>query len=315
MLAYVLRRLLHMIPVMLIVSLVSFAIMRFVPGDPALLIAGSEASEVQVEALREQLGLNQPLPQQLLDWYGGMFRGDLGQSILLGRSVTEAMLERLPVSASLALYALLLTVVFGLASGMLAALHSNSWIDQACMTMALLGVSVPNFWLGLMLIIVFSVHLGWLPTGGYVPFTEDPAGWLRAATLPAVSLALMQVGLLARMTRSTMVETLGQDYIRTAQAKGLPEWIVVGKHALANVMIPIVTVIGIVFSLLVSGAVVIESVFSIPGVGRLVANGILRRDYPLIQGSLLITTAILLLINLMVDILYAYLDPRIRHGR
>lgn len=315
MLAYVLRRLLHMIPVMLIVSLVSFAIMRFVPGDPALLIAGSEASEVQVEALREQLGLNKPLPQQLLDWYGGMFRGDLGQSILLGRSVTEAMLERLPVSASLALYALLLTVVFGLASGMLAALHSNSWIDQACMTMALLGVSVPNFWLGLMLIIVFSVHLGWLPTGGYVPFTEDPAGWLRAATLPAVSLALMQVGLLARMTRSTMVETLGQDYIRTAQAKGLPEWIVVGKHALANVMIPIVTVIGIVFSLLVSGAVVIESVFSIPGVGRLVANGILRRDYPLIQGSLLITTAILLLINLMVDILYAYLDPRIRHGR
>lgn len=315
MLAYVLRRLLHMIPVMLIVSLVSFAIMRFVPGDPALLIAGSEASEVQVEALREQLGLNKPLPQQLFDWYGGMFRGDLGQSILLGRSVTEAMLERLPVSASLALYALLLTVVFGLASGMLAALHSNSWIDQACMTMALLGVSVPNFWLGLMLIIVFSVHLGWLPTGGYVPFTEDPAGWLRAATLPAVSLALMQVGLLARMTRSTMVETLGQDYIRTAQAKGLPEWIVVGKHALANVMIPIVTVIGIVFSLLVSGAVVIESVFSIPGVGRLVANGILRRDYPLIQGSLLITTAILLLINLMVDILYAYLDPRIRHGR
>jgi peptide/nickel transport system permease protein len=315
MLNYVLRRLLHMIPVMLIVSLVSFAIMRFVPGDPALLIAGSEASDVQVEALREQLGLNKPILQQLVDWYAGVFRGDLGQSILLGRSVTEAMLERLPVSGSLALYALLLTIAFGLAGGLIAALRNNTWIDQVCMTVALLGVSIPNFWLGLMLIIVFSVHLGWLPTGGYVPFTEDAVGWLQSATLPAVSLALMQVGLLARMTRSTMLETLGQDYVRTAQAKGLPEWIVVSKHALANVMIPIVTVIGIIFSLLVSGAVVIESVFSIPGVGRLVANGILRRDYPLIQGSLLITTAILLLINLMVDILYAYLDPRVRHGR
>jgi peptide/nickel transport system permease protein len=315
MLVYVLRRLLHMIPVMLIVSLISFAIMRFVPGDPALLIAGSEASDAQVNALRTQLGLDKPVLQQLLDWYGGLFRGDLGQSILLGRGVTEAMLERLPVSGSLALYALLLTIVFGLAGGLIAALRNNSWIDQACMTLALLGVSVPNFWLGLMLIILFSVHLGWLPTGGYVPFTEDLLGWLQTATLPAISLALMQVGLLARMTRSTMVETLGQDYIRTAQAKGLPEWVVVGKHALANVMIPIVTVIGIIFSLLVSGAVVIESVFSIPGVGRLVANGILRRDYPLIQGSLLITTAILLLINLLVDVLYAYLDPRVRHGR
>ena len=315
MLVYVLRRLLHMIPVMLIVSLISFAIMRFVPGDPALLIAGSEASDAQVNALRTQLGLDKPVLQQLFDWYGGLFRGDLGQSILLGRGVTEAMLERLPVSGSLALYALVLTIVFGLAGGLVAALRNNSWIDQACMTLALLGVSVPNFWLGLMLIILFSVHLGWLPTGGYVPFTEDFLSWLRTATLPAISLALMQVGLLARMTRSTMVETLGQDYIRTAQAKGLPESVVVGKHALANVMIPIVTVIGIIFSLLVSGAVVIESVFSIPGVGRLVANGILRRDYPLIQGSLLITTAILLLINLLVDVLYAYLDPRVRHGR
>ena len=225
----------------------------------------------------------------------------------------DVTLERLPTSLSVALYALVLTVLGGLASGVIAAMRQNSWIDQAVMTVALLGVSLPNFWLALMLIILFAVHLGWLPSGGYVDFREDFVGWLRAATLPAVSLAMLQMGLLARITRSTMLEVLRQDYIRTARAKGLPEHLVIGKHALKNVMIPVITVLGIVFSLLLSGSVVIETIFSIPGMGSLLGSSILRRDYPVIQGGLLFVAAMLLVLNLVVDVLYAYFDPRVRY--
>jgi peptide/nickel transport system permease protein len=177
---------------------------------------------------------------------------------------------------------------------------------------ALLGVSLPNFWLALVMIVLFSVHLGWLPTGGYVPFTKDPIGWLRTATLPAVALALMQAGLLTRITRSTMLEVLNQDYIRTARAKGLPEWIVVGRHALANVMMPIVTMIGLVLSVLLSGSIVIETIFGVPGIGSLLGSAISNRDYPMIQGGLLFVTTALLLLNIVIDLLYTSLDPRIR---
>jgi peptide/nickel transport system permease protein len=194
-----------------------------------------------------------------------------------------------------------------------AAMRQNTWIDQLLMTIALIGVSLPNFWLGLMLIILFAVNLGWLPSGGYVPLSESFAGWLASTTLPAISLALLQMGLLARITRSTMLEVLQQDYIRTARAKGMPPRIVIGKHALKNVMIPVITVIGIIFSLLIGGSVVIETVYSIPGVGRLVGSAILRRDYPVIQGSLLVIAGMLVFINLVVDVLYAYFDPRVRY--
>ena len=312
---YIVRRLLSAIPVLFLVTLISFLIMKLVPGDPATIIGGLQATPAEIEHIRRQLGLDQPFHIQVLSWYGQLLRGNLGDSFLLGRSVTRAIVERLPVTLSISFYALVLTLLVALTSGVMAALRQNTWVDQLFMTFALIGVSLPNFWLGLMLIILFAVHLQWLPSGGYVPLTQDFGGWLASATLPAISLSLLQMGLLARITRSTMLEVLRQDYIRTAQAKGMPPWIVVGKHALKNVMIPVITVIGIIFSLLLGGSIVIETVYSIPGVGRLIGSAILRRDYPVIQGGLLFIATMLVFINLLVDILYAYFDPRVRYGR
>ncbi|MCP5150425.1 MAG: ABC transporter permease [Ectothiorhodospiraceae bacterium] len=313
MIRYIINRLLISIPVLFLVSLISFSIMQLVPGDPAVLIAGLSATPAEVEQVRIQLGLDKPFHVQLLSWYGNMLDGNLGTSLLLGRDVLEVTLERLPVSFSIALYALVLTVAVGIFSGIVAALRQNTWVDQIVMTIALVGVSLPNFWLALMLVILFAVQLGWLPSSGYVDFREDLVGWFQAATLPAVSLAMLQMGLLARITRSTMLEVLRQDYIRTARAKGLPHYRVVGKHALKNVMIPVITVLGIIFSLLLSGSVVIETIFSIPGMGSLLGSSILRRDYPVIQGGLLFVATMLLLLNLVVDVLYAYFDPRVRY--
>jgi peptide/nickel transport system permease protein len=247
-----------------------------------------------------------------LSFYGNLAQGDLGRSLLLGQPVTEAIVQRLPPTLWIAAYALLLTVVLGLATGVVAALRHNTWVDQVVTVIALLGVSLPNFWLGLVMIVLFSVQLGWLPTSGYVAPTESVIDFLRTATMPAVALALLQIGLLTRITRAAMLEVLSQDYIRTARAKGLPEVIVVLKHALANVMIPVVTVVGLIFSVLISGSIVIETVFSVPGMGSLLGNAILRRDYPMIQGGLLVVTTALVLLNLITDVLYAYFDPRIR---
>ena len=310
---YVLRRLASAVPVLLLVTLISFGIMQIVPGDPAMIIAGLGATPQEVARVRTQLGLDRPPLVQLARWYQGLARGDLGQSLLLGRSVSRAVVERLPVTLSLSAYALLLTLGIGIPSGVLAALRPNTWLDQAVMTLALLGVSFPSFWLGLMLIVVFAVQLDWLPSGGYMPLTESLRGWLRSVTLPAISLALLQVGLLARITRATMLDVLDQDYVRTARTKGLPGRVVVWKHAFRNVLIPVVTVTGIVVSLLLSGSVVIETVYSIPGIGRLLASAVLRRDYPMIQGGLLVTAVALVLLNLLVDVLYGFLDPRVRY--
>jgi peptide/nickel transport system permease protein len=311
--AYVARRVLSAIPVLFLVTLIAFGIMQIVPGDPAMIIAGLGATPQEVARVRAQLGLDQPRHVQLIRWYQGLARGDLGDSLLLGRSVSRALVERHPVTLSLTGYALLLTLVVGILSGVAASLHPNTWIDQALMTIALLGVSFPSFWLGLMLIVLFAVHLDWLPSGGYVPLSESVVGWLRSTTLPAVSLALLQIGLLARIVRATMLEVLGQDYIRTARTKGLPARAVVWKHAFRNVMIPVVTIVGIITSLLLSGSVVIETVYSVPGIGRLLGSAVLRRDYPVIQGGLLVTAAGFVLLNLLVDVLYAYLDPRVRY--
>ena len=309
----ILQRLAGAIPVVLLVTLITFGLMRLIPGDVSAALAGVSATPAEREQIRHNLGLDEPVQVQLVKWYGGLLRGDLGRSLFLGKPVTQATFERLPVSLSLSAYALILTLLLGLASGILAAMRQNTWVDQAAMIFAMIGISLPNFWLGLMMIVLFSVHLGWLPTGGYVPLEQDFVGWLRAATMPAISLALLQVGLLARITRSTMLEVLRQDYVRTARAKGLPNYLVVGKHALANAMIPIVTVIGIIVSLLISGSVVTETVFSIPGVGQLLTSAILNRDYPMIQGALLFVTMIVVGINIAMDIVYAWLDPRVRY--
>jgi peptide/nickel transport system permease protein len=310
---YLAGRLLSTLIVLIIVSFISFCIMQMVPGDPALVMAGAAAPADEVQRIREQFGLDQPFHVQMLRWYAGLLQGDLGQSITLSRSVVAAIIERLPSTVALACFAFVLTLVFGLVAGVAAALKQDSWIDHAIMTLAVVGVSVPSFWIGLIMIIGFAVMVDWLPAGGYITIAASPGGWFRSLVLPSIALALLQMGLLARITRASMIEVLRQDFVRTAQAKGLPRWLVVGKHAFMNVMIPVVTVIGIVFSLLLSGSVVIETVFSIPGLGRLMATSIVTRDYPVIQGALLITAAMFVLINLAVDVLYAYLDPRIHY--
>jgi peptide/nickel transport system permease protein len=308
-----LRRLLSAIPVLFIVSLISFGLMRLIPGDPAAAIAGIAATPSQIEQLRRDLGLDEPLLMQLLHYYQGLLQGDFGKSLLLGKGVLAATMERLPVTIGLSLYALVLTLLIGVTSGIIAALRQNTWVDQVAMMIAMLGISIPNFFLGLLMIIFFAVQLGWLPSGGYVPFSQDPLGWLRSTTMPAISLALLQAGLLARITRSGMLEVLRQDYVRTARAKGLPERQVILKHALANALIPIVTVIGIIISLLLSGAVVTEALFSLPGMGQLLTQAVLSRDYPMVQGGLLLVTTFLVVVNILVDILYALIDPRVRY--
>lgn len=314
MLAYALRRLAQAIPVLVLVSLVSFALIHIIPGDAAVVIAGPDATRAQVEAVRTDLGLDRPLTVQLERWYGNVLRGDLGQSFMLGRPVAQAILERLPVTVLLTLYALAITLPLGLLAGIVAASYHNRWIDPAVMSIALVGVSLPGFWLSIMGIVLFSVTLGWLPATGYVPLTQDWIGCLRSLTLPAVSLAVFQIAFLARMTRATMLEVLRQDFIRTARAEGVSEWKIRLKHALKNTMTSVLTVIGITFAYSLAGAVVIEQVFALPGVGQLVVNAILRRDYPVVQGALLVVACMLVLINLAIDLLYGVLDPRIRHG-
>jgi peptide/nickel transport system permease protein len=310
---YIARRLLATVVVVWLVTLISFSIMDLVPGDPAVVMAGVGASADQVQRIREQFGLDAPFVVRLSRWYGDLLRGNLGDSILLGRTVAQAITERIPATLSLAALAFGLTVAFGVVLGTIAAVRQNTWVDQVVMALAVVGVSLPSFWLGLLLIILFSVMLDWLPAGGYVPFAEDPGAWFRALVLPAVSLALLQVGLVVRITRATVVETLRQDFVRTARAKGLAGWVIVGKHAFGNVTIPVITVLGITVSLLLSGSVVVETVFSVPGLGRLMATAILARDYPVIQGGLLVTALLFAGINLVVDVLYAWLDPRIRY--
>jgi peptide/nickel transport system permease protein len=308
-----LRRLLGALPILLIVSLITFSMIHLIPGDPAAAIAGMSATPEQIANIRRNLGLDQPLLSQLADWYANLLHGNLGRSLLLGQPVLQATMQRLPVTLALSAYGLVLTLLIGLASGIIAALRQNTWIDQVAMILAMLGISLPSFYLGLLMIIIFAVDLRWLPTGGYIAISENPLGWLATSTMPAISLALLLAGLLARITRSTMLEVLRQDYIRTARAKGLPDRTVVLKHALANALIPITTVVGIIVSLLISGSVVVETLFSIPGIGQLLTQAVLNRDYPMVQGGLLITTALLVLVNIGVDVCYALLDPRVRY--
>ncbi|ODM45044.1 peptide ABC transporter [Cereibacter johrii] len=315
MLRFLIRRMVSAVPVLFVVSLVTFALIAIVPGDVTAELAGAEATAEQRAVLRDQLGLNQPLYQQALRWYGNLLQGDLGHSYLLNMSVTDAVLERLPVTLSLAGLALVLAVVLGVLLGVLAAIRHDSWVDQGTMSVALIGLSVPDFWLGLIMISVFSVGLAWFPTGGYVPFSEDALGWARSMALPALALAFTQMGVIARMTRSSMLEVMGQDYIRTARAKGMRRHTVVFKHALRNALVPVITVIGVMTGVLLGGAVVIESVFSLPGVGRLIIGAIQRRDFPIIQGGLLITASLFVFVNILVDLAYGWFDPRVRNDR
>jgi peptide/nickel transport system permease protein len=314
MLAYSVRRLLLIIPVMLVVATTVFLLLYLTPGDPVGIILGADATEQQKAELRAQLGLDQPAYVQLMRWYRRLLQGDLGTSIFLNKAVTTAFLDRLEPTVMLTLLALTFSVLIGLPAGICAAKMRGSWFDMASMLIAITGVSMPTFWVGLNLIFIFAVSLGWLPVAGYQPLSRGLWGNLRYLLMPAFTLGFAQSALLARMTRSMMLEVLSQDYIRTAWAKGVAEAGVLFRHALRNAIIPLITIVGLSFALLLGGAVISEQIFNIPGVGRLLIQAVSRRDYPLVQGVLMIIAGIYMVVNLVVDLAYAYLDPRIRHS-
>lgn len=312
MIGYVVQRFLAAVPVLLLVAIFSFLLLQLIPGDPALVMLGEDASPEQIEALRKALKLDRPLWEQLMAWLGGLLTGDLGTSIVFQRPVLDLVLERLPLTIWLGLLSLSISIPFGVCLGILAAIYRGTIIDSAVGILALIGLSLPNFWIGLMGIYFFSVMLGWVPPIGNVS-DRGFGTWVGSMILPATVIGTAQMGLLARITRSTMLDVLKLDYVRTARAKGISEFRVVLKHALRNALIPIVTVIGVMFSLLIAGAVIVETVFAIPGVGRLVVQSIVARDYPVVQGALLLIAGAFVIINLLVDLAYVYLDPRVNY--
>lgn len=314
MVAYIVRRLLLLIPVLLVVGVVVFTLMHLTPGDPASVMLGRDATPEQKEALRERLGLNEPVPVQFVNWFGSALRLDFGDSLFLGMPVTEALRERAEPTGLLALYALTLSLVIAIPAGVIAAVRANSPIDRLLMIVSISGVAIPSFFFGILLILLFAVVLGWLPSGGYVNVRDDPGEHFRYMLLPTLTLGFAAAGLLARLVRSTMLDVLNEDYVRTAYSKGLAERRVVVAHALRNAMIPVLTLIGISFAGMLGGAVVIEQVFNIPGLGRLLVNSVVRRDIPVVQGAVMTVAAIEVLIMLLVDILYVFVDPRIRYG-
>ena len=310
---YVAQRLLAVGPVMLVVATVTFVLMHLAPGDPASVIAGPYASAEDVARLHRQLGLDEPLLVQLGRWYWRLLQGDLGQSIFLRRPVVEAILDRVEPTLLLTSLATLVAVLLGVPAGIVAARRYGGVMDQTVMLLALVGTSIPNFLLGLLLMLMFAVWLHWLPVAGYVSLDVAPWRTLRSLLMPAFALGVVQAALIARITRSAMLDVLREQFILAGRAKGLDEREVVYKHALKNAFVPILTVIGISFAVLLGGAVVIEQVFNIPGVGRLIIQAVLRRDYPVVQGVILVVGGLYVLINLAVDLAYLLLDPRIRY--
>jgi peptide/nickel transport system permease protein len=308
MLTWILRRILAVVPVLFGVTLAVFSMLFLVPGDPVkMMLAEFVTNPDQVAQMRAQLHLDEPILKQYGRFVANAARGDLGISIRSRRPVTTEIGENVASTAQLAAAAMLVAIAVGVPLGLLAALSRNSWLDVASMGTALLGVSMPSFWLGLLLIFVFSLHLAWFPaTGG---------GDLAHLVLPAITLGTIAAAIIARLTRSSMLEVLGQDYVRTARAKGLGGFSVVVRHALKNALIPVITIFGLQFGNLLAGAVIVETVFSRPGLGRLIVGGILNKDFPLVQGTVLFVATVYVLINVLVDVAYAYADPRIRFGR
>jgi len=303
---YVIRRLLLAIPVLIGVSILVFAIIRFIPGDPARAVAGVNASPEYIEQVRRDLLLDEGVHVQYYAYMSNLLQGDMGRSTFTQRPVTVELMQRFPNTLLLSATAMAFAIIFGMAAGIVSATRRYSLFDNTSMLLALFGVAAPVFWLGIMFQLLFSVQLGWLPSGGI--------GTWKHLVLPALTLGLATTALIARITRSSMLDVLGQDYITTARSKGLVERVVVYKHALKNAMIPVVTVMGLQFGTLLGGAVLTETVFSWPGVGRLMVDSILARDYPVVQGAVLILAVLFVTINLVVDIIYAFLDPRITYG-
>lgn len=314
MLAFIIRRCLTTIPVMLLVATGVFLLLKLTPGDPVGIILGPDASEDRRAALRDQLGLNDPLIQQYGRWLWDAAHGDLGDSLFLDRPVLTAIGQRAQPTLLLTAIAVIVTVLIGFPAGIIAAQNRGGWVDISTMALAMIGISIPTFWLGLNLILIFGVKLRWLPVAGYKPLSAGVWESLRYLILPGITLGAAQAALLARMTRSMMLDVLNQDYVRTARAKGLIERRVVYAHALRNAMLPLINIVGLAVAALLGGAVVTEQIFNIPGVGRLLIQAIGRRDVPLVQGTVLVTAGIYVLVNLIVDIVCAALDPRVRQS-
>ena len=313
MIGYILRRILAVIPVVLCVAIFVFLLLRLTPGDPAAILAGDAATPEQLEKIRTSLGLNEPLLTQFITWAGHLAEGDLGISLISNVPVTDLIAQRIWPTINIAVMTIILAVLIAVPMGVLAAWRHRTWTDYAVMAFSVLGFSIPVFVIGYLFIQVFSLQLRWLPVQGYTAPSQDFGKFLTRAILPCLTLATIYIALIARMTRASMLEVLGEDYIRTARAKGLREKAVLFRHALRNASVPILTIIGTGFALLISGVVVTESVFNIPGIGRLTVDAILARDYPVIQAMILLTSAIYVLINLMIDVAYSFLDPRIRY--
>ncbi|WKU06595.1 ABC transporter permease [Micromonospora sp. HUAS LYJ1] len=308
---FVLRRLLQSVVVLLGVTLVVFLLLQLVPGDPVRVSLGTRFDQQTYDALRERSGLDRPLAVQYLNYVGNALTGDLGVSFRSGQPVTTIVLERLPATLSLAVTAVLLALLVAFPLGVLAAVRSGSFVDHAARVFSQFGVSVPDFWMGIMGILLFAGVLGWLPPSGYVALTDDPVGWAAHVALPAAAVGLVTASILTRFIRSSVLEVLAEDYVRTAEAKGLRRRVVVVRHVLRNALIPVVTVVGVQLASLVGGVIVIEVLFAWPGVGRLTYDAVQARDYPVLQGAVLFVATLFLLMNLLVDVLYARLDPRI----
>ncbi|MCK6451138.1 MAG: ABC transporter permease [Alphaproteobacteria bacterium] len=313
MLAFIARRLLATIPVLAMVAVFVFLMLRLTPGDPAAIIAGDNANAQQVAAIRTGLGLDRPLVEQFAIWIGRMLQGDFGESYFFKRTVASLIAQRLEPTIALAAVTILLSVLVAVPLGVLAAYRHDSWIDRGVMALSVAGFSIPVFVIGYVLIYVFAIQLGWLPVQGYRSIAGGFAGFIERLILPACTLSVIYIALIARITRASMLDVMNEDYIRTARAKGLTEGRILVRHALRTAAVPIVTVIGIGIALLIGGVVVTESVYGIPGLGRLTVDAVLARDYPTIQAVILLFSFVYVLINLAIDLIYVFLDPRIRY--
>jgi len=313
MIGFLARRLLATIPVMAIVAVLVFSMLRMTPGDPASIIAGAAATSADVAGIREKLGLDRPIVEQFAIWIGNLLRGDFGESFFFKKTVASLIADRIGPTLALATITMVLSISIAVPLGVVAAYKQGTWIDRFVMGFSVLGFSVPVFVIGYALIYVFAIELAWLPVQGYQPIREGLWGFLSRLILPSLTLSVIYIALIARITRTSVLEVLGEDYIRTARAKGLPRSTVLMRHALRNAAVPIVTVIGIGVALLIGGVVVTESVYSIPGLGRLTVDAVLARDYPTVQAVILLFSGVYVLLNLLVDVAYTFLDPRIRY--
>ena len=309
---FAVRRLLQMIPVLFFVSVIIFVLINLVPGDAARLFLGEEAPPDALAALRHELGLDRPLYVQYLRWVGGMLRGDFGHSFKDNRKVLTTVLQKVPVTGELTIAALAIAWTIAIPAGVVAAWRRRTAVDYSASAAALTGLSIPNFWLGIMLIYLFAVHLRWLPASGFVPLGQDPALNLKTIVMPAFVLGIVLAAVVMRQLRSSMLEVLSADYVRTANAKGLGERVVLVRHALRNAVIPVITVMGIQMGTLFGGAVITETIFALPGLGRLTVESIYGRDYPMLEGVVMFSALAVLAINLVVDIVYSLIDPRIK---